>query len=169
MRKHVRDTQPKQYASGAFQLTCESEYDGGDREVMDYEAVVFEEGGEQFAATFFLCYPHQPLTPTHVIISTGNSSTRLVAQKVQGEDSKEGKAAVCVRPLFGPYDNLGQMAQFISFYSQVLGVSTFSFPVMEVSQRIELFLAQAQASGTALELTDWNLPPLLRDWRVLCI
>ena len=70
----------------------------------------------------------------------------ILASYPPTEQSRNHKAAVCVRPIFGPYDNLNQVvlaiivlimrmmfdnnhksqiAQFLAFYSTILGVSTF--------------------------------------------
>ena len=80
---------------------------------------------------------------------------------------RQEKAAVCVRPIFGPYDNLEQMAQFLAYYSSVLGVATFHLPLLEVSPRVAEFLASLQDSGTQVDVLDWNLEHKLRNWTVL--
>jgi len=75
---------------------------------------------------------------------------------------------VCVRSLYGPYDNTEQLGQFLSYYSSVLGVSFFSFYLLDVSDRVKYLLGSLQeathATGVEIDVVDWELPTALRSW-----
>ena len=70
---------------------------------------------------------------------------------------RQGAASVCVRALYGPYNNMRQMGknsgdksgedfdiifsgQFISFYSAVLGVKMFTFYLLDATDKIKYLL-----------------------------
>lgn len=69
-------------------------------------------------------------------------------------------SGVCVRPLHGPYGDLGAMTQFIAYYHTVLGVSHFYFYDLAVSVKVkELLLLFSAADGeVVVHLLPWNLP-----------
>ena len=154
VKKSARDMKPKTFAAGTFPITCRlvwKEDEEGEvvEELAESEAVVLEEGGEQYVATFISCFPatKEKGAPMEVVLATPEREVRLPVEKTlesypASKPARSHKAAVCVRPIFGPYDNIdqvnlfsfiiiiimvtfNQIAQFVAFYSTVLGVSTF--------------------------------------------
>ena len=162
VKKCARDMKPKTFAAGTFPITCRlvwKQEEEGEvlEELAELEVVVLEEGGEQYVATFISCFPatEGKGAPNEVVLATPEREVRLPVEKSLGsypstEPARSDKAAVCVRPIFGPYGNINQVvtdiiiiiiilimvtfnsyhnhiqiAQFVAFYSAVLGVSTF--------------------------------------------
>ena len=96
--------------------------------------------------------------------SGGNSISLPVNSLSQSKENNEviphqrqGAASVCVRALYGPYNNMRQMGkngggksgvesdmlfsgQFISFYSAVLGVKMFTFYLLDATDKIKYLL-----------------------------
>merc|ERR1711962_126856 len=73
--------------------------------------------------------------------------------------------------MFGQFDNIRQLAQFVSYYSSILGTHTFTFYLLDVSSRIKAFLARLQAGsdkwGLHVEVVRWELEPHMKEWSVL--
>ena len=98
--------------------------------------------------------------------SDGNSISLPVHSLSQSKETneviphqKQGAASVCVRALYGPYNNIRQMGkhgedkfrvesdmifsgQFISFYSAVLGVKMFTFYLLDATDKIKYLLGK---------------------------
>eukprot|EP00090_Calanus_glacialis_P003294 TRINITY_DN12434_c0_g1_i1.p1 TRINITY_DN12434_c0_g1~~TRINITY_DN12434_c0_g1_i1.p1 ORF type:complete len:450 (-),score=115.74 TRINITY_DN12434_c0_g1_i1:194-1543(-) len=176
VKKSVRDLQPKTYGKGAFDVVCSVEDDAGEAVDVEYEAVIFEEGGERFAATFINCFlKNSDIVPMHVRLSDKNKSVRIPVKSgvlYQADTgARSNKSSVCVRALFGPYDNVEQIGQFMSYYNSVLGASLFTFYLLDVTDRVKYLLghiqSQSQTTSVSVNLVDWNLPDQLRDWEEL--
>ena len=123
VKKSARDMKPKTFAAGTFPITCRLVWKEEEEEVLeevaDLEAVVLEEGGEQYVATFISCFPptEGKGAPTEVVLATQEREVRLQVERTlesypppTTKPARSHKAAVCVRPIFGPYDNLNQVA-----------------------------------------------------------
>ena len=116
VKKSARDLQPKTYGKGAFDVECRVAFDDDDDSIeVEYEAVIFEEGGERFAATFINCFlpTESDKTPTYVFLTEKQNTVKVPVKRTTisssaGKHSSD-KTAVCVRSLFGPYDNLNQL------------------------------------------------------------
>ena len=109
------------------------------------------------------------------LTSDGNSISLPVNSLSQSRETNEviphqrqGAASVCVRALYGPYNNMRQMGkaeyqlcriylrhivsgQFISFYSAVLGVKIFTFYLLDATDKIKYLL------GKILFITNYLL------------
>lgn len=74
--------------------------------------------------------------------------------------TRRNLTSVCVRALHGGFDNLNQLGQFLAYYSSVLGVSRFSFYLLDAAPRIVAFLATLQQAHNlpfTLRLVEWDL------------
>jgi len=73
--------------------------------------------------------------------------------------------------MFGPYDNIKQLGQFIAYYHQILGVTTFSFYLLDISDRTRLFLSTLQSLEQELDITIrlvlWELDENMQSWDYL--
>lgn len=155
------------------------------------KAFVYEEGMKDYVGTFLLCYPlpidmaknvvdsgstnfssnnHQVKIPYAVSIvpnDSPNASYSMVylQREVDPASVSENSSAVCVRPLFGPYNDLVGMAQFISYYTSVLKINYFYFYDLAVSDVVREFLVKVSALGVKIEMLHWNVPTT--DWEKL--
>lgn len=77
----------------------------------------------------------------------------------------EKSLAICVRPLFGPFDDLGKLIQFISYY-HMMGITQFNFYSLSISPQVRKYLMglnarrESRIGGTLPRfiIHDWNLP-----------
>ena len=75
----------------------------------------------------------------------------------EAHPGSKDQLAICVRPLFGPMDNLVAITQFLSFY-EAQGITHFHFYDMGISGRIRKYLEQLSSSSLSISLSQWNLP-----------
>ena len=137
VKKSARDMKPKSFAAGTFPITCRLVWKEDEEvveELAESEAVVLEEGGEQYVATFISCFPttKEKGAPTEVVLATPEREVRLPVEKTlesypASKPARSHKAAVCVRPIFGPYDNLNQVHLFVIIVSIFIIMVTFNF------------------------------------------
>ena len=112
VKKSVKDLQPKTYGKEAFNVVCSIEDGTSKAKELEYEAVIFEEGGKQFAATFINCFMGDSSSvPTHVSLRENGKPVRIPVKHLipKNPSRKSNKSSVCVRALFGPYDNVNQI------------------------------------------------------------
>ena len=185
VRLSPRELWPKLYSKDAFQVSCDVRDEAGDQVTSSSspEVIIFDERGEKFASTFINCPLEPGSSPSQVKRSEGNlycihqsqcfpqvtlssngSSISLPVNSLsQSKDSnevipnrREGATCVCVRALYGPYNNMRQMGkmqkaleynlgcfvagQFISFYSAVLGAKMFTFYLLDATDKIKFLL-----------------------------
>ncbi|XP_064082720.1 uncharacterized protein LOC135198757 [Macrobrachium nipponense] len=149
------------------------------------KAHVFDEGRKVFGGTFFLCYPqganntekgqvdskgtnvraietrpyavslhpHDTVDAPHKLIYLNHNSVSNAYHPV-----KDNSSAVCVRALFGPYDDVSGIAQFVSYYNSVLNVSHFYFYDLAVAPQVYELIESYRGLGLAFEMFPWNLP-----------
>ena len=137
VKKSARDMKPKTFAAGTFPITCRLVWKEDEEvveELAESEAVVLEEGGEQYVATFISCFPttKEKGAPMEVVLATPEREVRLPVEKTlesypASKPARSHKAAVCVRPIFGPYDNLNQVHLFAIIVSIFIIMVTFNF------------------------------------------
>ena len=198
VRLSPRELWPKLYSKDAFQVSCDVRDEAGDQVISSSspEVIIFDERGEQFASTFincplvpgsspsqvkrsegnFLLHYNQSQYFTQVTLrSNGSSITLPVNSLTQSKDSneviphrREGATCVCVRALYGPYNNMRQMGkmqktqennlrffvsgQFISFYSAVLGAKMFTFYLLDATDKIKFLLGIMVTSSIKRDL-----------------
>ena len=77
-----------------------------------HETIIFDEKGLVYAATFINCPLEEGADKVkEVVVSQDDNSVRLPVHKIEKAPmSKRGRTNVCVRALFGPYNNLNQMS-----------------------------------------------------------
>ncbi|XP_063603295.1 uncharacterized protein LOC134779216 [Penaeus indicus] len=154
------------------------------------KAFVYEEGLKDYVGTFLLCYPlstgeankvddsmntnfrsnNQEKIPYAVSImptDRQNSSYNMIYLRREEEtaNASETSSAVCVRPLFGPYNNLVGMAQFLSYYSSVLKVKNFYFYDLAINDDVLEYLLKVATLGVNINILHWNVPTT--DWEKL--
>ena len=106
---------PKLYNSEAFKTKCEVYSESGSlvSKPDKHETIIFDEKGLVYAATFINC----PLeggaadNVKEVVVSQDGIAVKLPVHKIEKAPmSKRGRTNVCVRALFGPYNNINQMS-----------------------------------------------------------
>jgi len=139
---------------------------------------IFEEGLKVFAGTFFNCYINKSMAQILAgsseslsvsIYPTFPSSAQQYPTKLipvviipQVNAGSRGKSppplTLCVRPLFGPMDDLVQLRQFLRFYA-AMEVSEFNFYDFGLSSPAKAELRTVAAfTGTKVTIKKWNLP-----------
>ncbi|XP_066951094.1 uncharacterized protein [Macrobrachium rosenbergii] len=156
------------------------------------KAHVFDEGRKVFGGTFFFCYPqgtnntekrqvesrgtnvkeiesrpyavslhpHSTVDAPHKLIYLNHNPVRNAHHPV-----KDNSSAVCVRALFGPYDDVSGIAQFVSYYNSVLNVSHFYFYDLAIAPQVHELIESYRDLGLAFEVFPWNLPT--SEWEEL--
>ncbi|CAG7686775.1 unnamed protein product [Allacma fusca] len=119
---------------------------------------VFEEGVKVYAGVFYKCYFKSiPIIPDSLSVALYPQNVHKYPDKlIQVRRVRRGKptdVSICVRPLFGPMDDLVKLAQFIAYY-EALGVSHFTFYDLSISPSIRDFLQRIEKADLML----WNLP-----------
>ena len=116
IRRSIRERgDPKLYNNEAFHTKCEvySETRALVSKPDKHETIIFDEKGLVYAATFINC-PVKEEEAVHVkevVVSQENKSVKLPVHKIDKAPlSKRGRTNVCVRALFGPYNNIKQMS-----------------------------------------------------------
>lgn len=153
---------------------------------------VFEEALKELVGTFFLCYPeslmhnksnsdllstdssinsskvtHIPyavslvpegsINSSHKLIYLSNSRMTPAHSPVTGDSS-----AICVRPLFGPYSDLQDITQFVSYYKEVMNVSYFYFYDLAIDRKVKELLSSFSKEIIVIKILPWNIPT--SDW-----
>ncbi len=124
---------------------------------------IFEEGLKIYAGLFIKCGTELTLTnisSLHISIypkEIPNYPTKLIP--IQSRSPLRGFLSICVRPLFGPFDNVHQLAQFISYY-EAMGVTRFTFYDLSISPAVRRYLSKlgSAISGIQVQLQAWNVP-----------
>ncbi|XP_064484848.1 uncharacterized protein LOC135397301 isoform X2 [Ornithodoros turicata] len=126
-------------------------------------SLVPEDHGFQFTAVFILCMLERAFDPDccpGVEVALKYQAYPLTWISVHQPRVNEGEdvVSVCVRPLFGPYDNLLQLAEFITYYS-VVGVKDYSFYSYQVSREVDHFFRfLRERHKVVAHLRPWNFP-----------
>ncbi|XP_068207639.1 uncharacterized protein [Palaemon carinicauda] len=97
-------------------------------------------------------HPHNAVDAPHKLIYLHRKSVKFY------HPSEANSSAVCVRSLFGPYDDVSAMAQFVSYYNSILNVSHFYFYDLAVAPQVNELLEAYRELGLAIEMFPWNLP-----------
>nr|XP_027239128.1 uncharacterized protein LOC113830126 [Penaeus vannamei] len=123
------------------------------------KAFVYEEG--------LKVYEKIPYAVSIIPKDCQNSSYSLIYLRREEEtaNASENSSAVCVRPLFGPYNDLVGMAQFISYYSSVLNVNYFYFYDLALNDDVREYLSKVATLGVKINILYWNVPTT--DWEKL--
>lgn len=154
------------------------------------KAFVYEEGLKVYVGTFLLCYPLSTDEANKVDSMSSNASSNNSQEKIpyavsiipkdcqnssysliylrreeETANASENSSAVCVRPLFGPYNDLVGMAQFISYYSSVLNVNYFYFYDLALNDDVREYLSKVATLGVKINILYWNVPTT--DWEKL--
>ncbi|XP_018008051.1 uncharacterized protein LOC108665766 [Hyalella azteca] len=141
----------------------------------------YEERFDSFVGIFLKCHPPFPANFTH---SSDQASTmrsisnfyavsfipkvsidyphKMIYFENSSPDANRPRntrsSAVCVRPLYGPYNGTDSLLQFVIYYSAVLHVNQFYFYDLAMSHSIKELMRKLQDAGMALEVISWNLP-----------
>lgn len=179
VRKSIREFSPKSYGADAFDVKCKVIFEDGSvgADWKSPEIVIFDERGELFAATYINCPIGSDDIPKQVLLSSADNSIKIPVKPGLGAagnyNNKQvnNQTAVCVRALYGPYNNANQVGQFINFYSSVLGANMFRFYLLDVTDKIKYLLGELQGSsphhGITITVVDWDLPTSLQDWEAV--
>lgn len=157
---------------------------------------VIEEGVKIYASCYFNCYFSMNSSVFQMVKSTAFTSNLQVSMYPVGVDDyptklievgtrmiiprkgyesgnnisfRKNSLAICVRPLFGPFDDLEKLIQFISFY-HLMGITRFNLYAMSISPRVRKYLLklieQMDKEATKDEMRElpriilynWNVP-----------
>lgn len=72
--------------------------------------------------------------------------------------TKDERSAVCIRPLYGPYNETSKLLQFVIYHHEVLKVDTFFFYDLSINLQVRKLLKHLREFGIAIEVLSWNLP-----------
>jgi len=182
VRSSMKIRDPKLYSSDAFNISCQVLSKDGAviSRPEPHETLIFDEKGGQFAATFFNC-PIQNISsqPDKVILKQHDKELTVSVKSIEKSSSERSplsdkkqepnqRTSVCVRALYGPYNNARQLGQFISYYASVLGVSIFNFYLLDATDKVKFVLGELQNRYSAhkiqINVMEWKLAPVLMSW-----
>lgn len=133
--------------------------------------IVIEEGVKIYASTYFNCYfsvnaSSIDMDSLQVSLYPRNVSdypAKLIEVSTTKDEKSEKSLSICVRPLFGPFDDIDKLTEFISYY-HVFGITHFNFYSISISPRVRKYLEGLQQRWKERNtfprfiLRDWNLP-----------
>jgi len=183
VRSSVKIRDPKTYTQDAFNISCQVlTKDGADiSRTEPHETFIFDEKGSQFAATFFNC-PIQNISsqPDKVILKQHDKEVTVPVKSIENKSSHRTplsdkkqlqRTSVCVRALYGPYNNARQLGQFISYYATVLGVGIFNFYLLDATDKVKYVLGELQnrhaSHNIQINVMEWKLAPELMSWEAI--
>ena len=120
---------------------------------------VFEEGVKEFVGVFYKCFFPLQLSPlpntTELYISLRPKNVKGYPDKLVWVRRKriQSNLSICVRPLFGPLDDLESLAQFLAYYES-MGVERFTFYDLSIAPQVRHYLQTLEN----VQLFKWNLP-----------
>ncbi|CAL4198178.1 unnamed protein product, partial [Meganyctiphanes norvegica] len=92
------------------------------------------------------------------LINVHNILVNRTSVKSDNSSFINADVSVCVRALFGPYDDIQGMVQFISYYNIILGIKHFYFYELAVSSRVRKWFSILKNFDIHVHLLPWNLP-----------
>ncbi|KAF2360425.1 Glycosyltransferase family 92 [Trinorchestia longiramus] len=144
----------------------------------------FEEGLNSFIGVFLKCTPHLPALHSDYKfenVSQPSAKANLDFYAVSftpigssdyphklnyfenptrtlKKPKSNSNSAVCVRPMYGPYDDVQALLQFIIYYFGVLKVHQFYLYDLAMSHFTRQLLTKLQTLGVQIEVLPWNIP-----------
>ncbi|XP_023218781.1 beta-1,4-galactosyltransferase galt-1-like [Centruroides sculpturatus] len=127
---------------------------------------IIEENHEKnHAAVMFICTPKKifPIPKLITIISNENNrKIWLPIQRYTSVKSAKNKMAVCVRPLYGPFNDTYAIARFIAYY-KTIGFMHFIFYAQEITEQVKMYLLKLFQNKVSIDLLPWFLPSDIQD------
>ena len=127
------------------------------------KAFIYEEGKLKYVGVHFLCFPpsekqtgRSPYAVSVLPKSQSNYPHKLI--RVQNLNKYKNTTTICVRPLYGPYNDKLLIAQFIIYYHRILSINNFIFYDMSITNSIRQLIERLHNYGINIDLLSWNLP-----------
>ncbi|CAN7999392.1 unnamed protein product, partial [Ixodes hexagonus] len=125
--------------------------------------LVQEDHGLPYAVAFFMCPVKLPSEVTdrptvRVALGSHWNMTRPKWIKVHKTGNSSLKfCSVCVRPMYGKFNQLSLLTEFIGYYAS-MGISRFDFYLYDLSKEAALLLSRLKGhSGATIQLHKWDL------------
>ena len=161
--------------NGSLEISCYLWYGNQISPVKgEVQAFVFEEAHTTFVGAFINCID----ASTHSNSSTDAKTNKLIPYAVsfvpndisnyphklihianlKYPKNKGNFYSVCVRPLYGPFNDSKSLIQFLIYYKLVLNIDKFYFYEFALTLNIKKILQELRILGLEIELLKWNLP-----------
>lgn len=131
-----------------------------------YISILPEHHKKCYRAAFITCPVATHAIPSKVSLTSSNYTGKWInvqSALLSPRQNLKHEISLCVRPLYGPYNSIIQIAEFISYY-QTMGVTRFLFYNYTITPEVSKFIQMTSENTTiTFNVLPWSLSSINMD------